>query len=138
MKHAVLRVLNGIMMILFAAAAAVQYNDPDPALWMGVYGATAVCCALFLVGWGARLLAAVLSGAYALGVLYLLTRVFGMAGFLDPTGQEMIGVTELGREMVGLLLAAGWTGVLALWGAQPESNESDGTGNAEHRSLTGA
>ena len=114
MKPAALRVLNGIMMILFAAAAAVQYNDPDSALWMAVYGAPAVCCALFLGGWRPRTLAAVLSGAYALGALYLLTRVFGMTGFLDPTGQEMIGVTEPGREMVGLLLAAGWTGLLAL------------------------
>lgn len=101
-------------MILFAAAAAVQYNDPDPALWMAAYGAAAVCCALFWVGWRTRTLAAVLSGAYALGALYLLTRVFGMTGFLDPTGQEMIGVTEPGREMVGLLLTAGWTGLLAL------------------------
>ncbi len=123
MKHTVLRILNGTMMVLFAAAAAAQYNDPDPALWMTTYGAAAVCCALFLVGWRARILAAVLGGAYALGALYLLARVYGTAGFLDPTGQEMIGVTEPGREMVGLFLAAGWTGVLALAGGQPESSD---------------
>ena len=46
--------------------------------------------------------------------LYLLIRVIGASDVLAPTGQEMIGVTEPGREMVGLLLTAGWTGVLAL------------------------
>lgn len=123
MTHTVFRVLNGLMMILFATAAAVQYNDSDPALWMAIYGAAALCCALFLVGQGPRWVAATLSGAYALGGLYLLARVFGLTGFLDPTGQEMMGVTEPGREMVGLLLTAGWTGALALWGSQPETND---------------
>jgi len=114
MTRTALHVLNGIMTVLFAAAAVVQYNDPDPLLWIAIYGAAALCCALFLFGCLPRLLAVGLSGAYALGALYLLARVVGASGFLAPTGQEMIGVTEPGREMVGLLLTAGWTGVLAL------------------------
>lgn len=114
MKRTAFHVLNGVMMILFAAAAVVQYNDTDPALWVTIYGVAAFGCALSLAGRLPRRLAGFLSGAYALGALYLLVRVVGATGFLDPTGQEMIGVTEPGREMVGLLLTAGWTGVLAL------------------------
>ena len=92
----------------------VQYNDPDPLLWIAIYGTAALCCTLFLFGCVPRLLAMGLSGAYALGALYLLVRVVRASGVLAPTRQEMIGVTEPGREMVGLLLTAGWTGLLAL------------------------
>lgn len=122
MPPPVFRVLNGLMTILFAAAAVVQFNDPDPALWIAIYGAAALCSALFLFGQCPRWMAATLSGAYTLGVLYLLAQVFGMVGFLDPTGQGMMGVTEPGREMMGLLLTAAWTGVLARWGQAPGSD----------------
>lgn len=56
-------------------AAAVQYNDPDPALWMAVYGVVALCSALYVLG-----------------------QVLTSVGFFDPTDQEMLGVTEAGRE----------------------------------------
>ena len=114
MRFAIDRLLNGLMMVLFAAAAVVQYNDPDPALWMAIYGSAALCCALDLGGrlplWAPTLLSAI----YAVGAVYLSTQVFRGVGFLDPTGQEMIGVKELGREMLGLLLTAGWTALLAV------------------------
>lgn len=121
-----LNVVNGLMMVLFAVAAIVQYNDADPGLWMTAYGAAAVCCAFFLIGRCPRWVAALLSGVYALGVLYLLAQVLGARGFMDPTGQEMLGVTEPGREMMGILLAAGWTGVLA---SQKPTTDS---GKTEH------
>jgi len=35
--------------------------------------------------------------------------------FLDETGTEMTGVVEEGREMMGLLIMAVWTGGLAWW-----------------------
>lgn len=125
MKQTATYVLNGIVMVLFAAAAVVQYNDPDPVLWMIVYGAAALCCALYLGGWRPRLFSVVLSGAYVVGALYVLPRVLSGVGFLDPTGQEMIGVTESGREMMGLLLAAGWTGMLALQGHTWDSTATE-------------
>jgi hypothetical protein len=86
MTRTALHVLNGIVTVLLAAAALVQYNDPDPLLWIAIYGAAALCCALFLFGCLPRLLAVGLSGAYALGALYLLVRVVRASGFLASTG----------------------------------------------------
>jgi hypothetical protein len=39
-----LKVLDGFLALLFLTFAIVQYNDPDPGLWMLVYGAMAVVC----------------------------------------------------------------------------------------------
>ena len=37
---------NGIMLLMFVFSAAVQFNDPDPLVWVGIYGAAAVVCGL--------------------------------------------------------------------------------------------
>lgn len=125
MQLAIDRVLNGLMTVLFASAAVVQYNDPEPALWMAIYGSAALCCALYLGGWLPVWAPTLLSALYALGALYLSAQVFGGVGFFDPTGQEMIGVREQGREMMGLLFTAGWTAVLAVQGRRRGSTEEE-------------
>ncbi|MFN7115478.1 MAG: transmembrane 220 family protein [Saprospiraceae bacterium] len=38
--------LNIILAILFLLFAIVQYNDPDPFVWIAIYGIVAVVCAL--------------------------------------------------------------------------------------------
>jgi len=38
------------MAALFAFAAAVQYNDPDPLRWMAIYGLAMLACGLALAG----------------------------------------------------------------------------------------
>ena len=35
---------NGIMLALFVFSAVVQFNDPDPLVWVAVYGAAAAVC----------------------------------------------------------------------------------------------
>jgi hypothetical protein len=106
--------LNAILLVLFAAAAAVQYNDPDPALWMTVYGAGAVCCALYAAGRLPVLMARTVALLCLAGALYRLAEIlFGPASFVDPTGQAMMGLVEETRELLGFLLTAGWTGFLA-------------------------
>lgn len=116
---------NGVMLVLFATAAIVQYNDPDPWLWMGIYGAGALCCLLYLAG---RLPTA-LSGFVAVGCLlsglFLAVRiVFGSVPFFDASGQEMMGLMEETREMFGFLITALWTGILTWRTRVPSSPAS--------------
>lgn len=41
-----IKTINIIFALLFLVAAALQYNDPDPYLWMPIYLFSAVLCAL--------------------------------------------------------------------------------------------
>lgn len=56
-----MRLLNGFFLVLFLFSAAVQYNDPDPYLWIPLYLFGALICylalrkrfvpALYIIGW---------------------------------------------------------------------------------------
>jgi hypothetical protein len=41
-----MRIFNFIFFIIFVLFAAVQYNDPDPYVWIPIYGYGAVLCFL--------------------------------------------------------------------------------------------
>lgn len=41
-----MKILNIFLSVLFFSFMIVQYNDPDPLLWMVIYGVVAVVCAL--------------------------------------------------------------------------------------------
>jgi hypothetical protein len=111
----VLRILTTLMGVCFLAAAALQYNDPDPVQWMAVYGAAALACALALFGrarwWfsvGVAVVAAVWAATLAPGVIgHVAPReLFAEAGMLAPAVEEA-------REMLGLIVVAAWMIVLA-------------------------
>ena len=96
------KLFGWIMAVLFAAGAVVQYNDPDPALWMVVYGAAAFGSAAFAMG---KLPAA---ACWGLAVL-----AFIGAGFNWPETFEGVRFTEAGmanmnieegREALGLVI----------------------------------
>jgi hypothetical protein len=101
---------------LFLYATAVQYNDPDPLRWMAAYGIGAALSGLAAVrgsvpvrlafGWAAACVVfAVLDAALGVG------QTDPMGGF--PHWGALRG--EITREVLGLLLMAGWTAVLAWW-----------------------
>jgi hypothetical protein len=65
------------MAVLFAFAAAVQYNDPDPLRWIAVYGVATLASVLALAGRLPRLLPALVG----LGALvWAGTRAPGVVG----------------------------------------------------------
>ena len=41
-----MRILNGVLCLLMLAFVAVQYNDPDAAVWMVIYALPAAWAAL--------------------------------------------------------------------------------------------
>jgi hypothetical protein len=109
------RVVNWLMAALFAAAAALQYNDPDPIQWAVLYGAAAVACVQ--VGrhrWHQILpivvgLAAAGWGGYLLPDLVDQARPDDLFKSMDDKG----GSAELAREFTGLMIVTAWMAVLA-------------------------
>lgn len=118
MRRLLFQGTNGLFLLLFVTASAVQYNDSDPWLWVSVYGAGALCCGLFLTNYLPAALSAAVTGICLLGSLYLGVRIFfGPLVFFDTTGREMMGVAEKTREMFGLLVTGLWVAILT-WRAQ--------------------
>ncbi len=45
-----MKIFNILFAIIFLSFAAVQYNDPDPLLWIFIYGAMTIICSLAAFG----------------------------------------------------------------------------------------
>lgn len=96
-----MRILSAIMTLLFIACIAVQYNDPDPLIWMLLY---AVPLGLTLLSLGGRHLVWLAAlGALAYGAAGLCWAPPYAPGYLD---------NEEAREAGGLLLSGLWMTVL--------------------------
>jgi hypothetical protein len=92
------------MTLFFLYAIAMQYNDPDPWLWMGVYGA-AFALSIASVFRRSITVAALLIGLATLAfALWYVPRVLGKQHLFD---------SEEGREMLGLFITSAWLLVLA-------------------------
>lgn len=98
------RSLNAVAFVVFSVFAALQWNDPDMAVWVMLYGYAAML-ALFA----------------ALHVKVLLPASLGVIGYalvawrLFPDGltQPWIEVAQA-REALGLGVCAAWTAFIAI------------------------
>lgn len=115
-----LRIVSLLLALVFARSVVVQANDPDPLVWMTVYGlATAMSIAAFL-----DRLPAVLPKAAAL--LFGLGLAFRITA-LPATTVGAFSLTTMGtpeieevREAWGLLTCLLWAVVLSLGGRPGE------------------
>lgn len=107
---------NGAMLLAFAFSVLVQLNDPDPLLWMLIYGAAAAACGLELFRRTNPLFPLAVSLAALTWAGTIAPRVIGKVPFAELFAEfEMknLGVEEA-REMYGLLIVAGWMAAVAV------------------------
>ena len=105
---------NVVMCFVFLAFTAVQYNDPDPYWWMPMYGSAALACFLRWRAKPVRGLAVLVALVALVWAGFLAPDVVGKVSFSEMFSSfRMISkVVEEEREMFGLLIVAGWMGVL--------------------------
>jgi hypothetical protein len=105
-----LKILDGFLTLMFVAFAAVQYNDPDPGLWMLVYGSMAVACAAAILNKFSPALMIPMAGGY---LILSALHVDGMLTWLSSPNRKMLfdniakmqyPYIEEAREFLGLLI----------------------------------
>lgn len=89
----------------------LQYNDPDPLVWMMIYGVSAVVSVYFALGKINYIVPLILGILYAVGFVYQFPNKF--EGFEIGTGD--IKNIEEGREAFGLLIMALVMFTFAIW-----------------------
>lgn len=111
-----MRWLDGSFVVLFVFAAAVQYNDPDPVVWIAGYATAAALSGLAFQGrWPVV--------PNAIAAIGFLAWFLSLAGTLPGAPSEAFtsfhmkaASHEEPREAIGLLLCAVWTAGIALRG----------------------
>ena len=99
-----MRIVNGVFTLILILFAAVQYNDPDFALWGAIYGLGAIFTAIaaFRPTMYKR---SALSGLY---VAALAASTAGLAYYWPTTAhwwmQEVWWETETAREGMGMMI----------------------------------
>jgi len=109
-----LRVVAAGMCAFFLLSTAVQYNDPDPYLWMPIYGVAAVLASMCVAG---RL--SFRPNAVALVVYIVLFAMWapalvGARREAFETWHMQSPGDEEAREAGGLAICAIWSAVLAV------------------------
>lgn len=120
MRRTIWTVANVVMLLMFVFSVAVQYNDPDPAVWMTVYGLAATACVLAIARRGHWAFPAALALACVGWAATIVPRVVGRVRFLDMFGafeMKNLGIEE-SREMYGLLIVAAWMTAVAVAAAR--------------------
>jgi membrane-bound ClpP family serine protease len=96
------KILGVLCTILFIVSAALQYNDPDPLIWILIWGLAAMISILFLLNKISFTITMILGVLSLIGFIYIYPSNF--QGFDLKNGDaESI---ELGREAFGLLIIA--------------------------------
>jgi len=119
---------NLVAALVFSLSALVQFNDPDPARWIALYGSAAVVCLAALRRWRAAPALALAVALVALGWAAALRGVLRRIVFSDlfRAMKAETPAIEESREFLGLLIVAGWMIALAAVASRPSwSGRSD-------------
>lgn len=106
----ILRSVNIVLTLWFLLNAVLQFNDPDPLLWIAVYGTVAIIAGLAVFRQFYLPLITVTLVVCLAGSLYLLPSVFELFLHHEP-GELLSGMSpdrpyvEEARESLGLLIA---------------------------------
>jgi hypothetical protein len=105
-----MKVVNFFLAVVFVLFAFVQVNDPDPVIWILIYGAMAVICVLAMFSFYPRKF---LIGLLVLFVLYGLVFIPGVIEWLKQDNKSALfdeiakmrhPYIEETREFLGLFI----------------------------------
>lgn len=112
----ILKYVNYVMIVAFLFSVIVQYNDPDPLVWMMIYGAAMIACILFALGKLPSFLPGIILSIAVIWAFTIAAEVVGKVGFseLFQAFEMKDERVEVGREFGGLLIIVFWMSVLTI------------------------
>ncbi len=106
------KTLSAIFGLLFVLFAALQYNDPDPEVWIPIYGLAAIACFMAYAGVGRWWFFTAMAVMYVVAAMYQWPPKF--EGFLfSEVGMRSMNI-EMAREAGGLAICAVIMGLIAV------------------------
>lgn len=105
-----MKIVNFILAVMFLVFAFVQINDPDPILWILIYGAMAAVCIMAIFEYYIPVLMAVLAAGY---LIYCIVLWPGISVWLASDDKAMLFddiakmqnlYIEESREFLGLVI----------------------------------
>ncbi len=111
------KIVSIVFGLLFLLFAAFQYNDPDPEVWIPIYGFAAMACVMAYAGVGKWWFFIGMAVIYVAAAIYQWPPVF--EGFLfNEVGMRSMNI-EMAREAGGLAICAVVMILLAVLSRQP-------------------
>lgn len=107
-----LKTLSILFGLLFALFAAFQYNDPDPQVWIPIYGAAVVACLMAYTGMGRWWFFVGMAILYSVAAVYQWPPSFE-GFFFGEMKMHSMNIEEA-RESGGLAICATAMVVLAI------------------------
>ena len=104
-----MKIVNGILTLIFILFAAVQINDPDPIQWIIIYGIVAVISGLAIVG---KYNKSIILFVISVCIIWMATLIHGVVDWVNNGMPSITGAmkaesphVEYLREFLGLLIA---------------------------------
>jgi hypothetical protein len=107
-----MRRVAAVMSVVFALAAFVQWNDPDPLLWIALYGLAAALSLSAAAGRFWLWPSAAAAALYLAGMLSLLPALADARASAFTAWKMRDASDEEAREALGLAICAVWMIVL--------------------------
>lgn len=105
-----MKIFNITFAIIFLLFAAVQYNDPDPFLWIAIYGMMTIVCGLAATGRYYKVIMIALMAGYVVYAALLLPACLtwlqseDRSLLFDDIAKMQFPYIEETREFLGLLI----------------------------------
>jgi hypothetical protein len=105
-----MRILNFLLALMFLVFAFLQVNDPDPAIWILIYGAMSVVCVMAIFEYYNRKLLIALAMLYSVYCYFLWP---GVSEWLQHEDKSVLfnemnvdyPFIEESREFLGLIIS---------------------------------
>ena len=121
-----MKIISSILALMFLAFVVVQFNDPDPVLWILIYGAMVAVCVLSVFNKYYKMLIVVLAAGY---LVYCIILFPGLVQWLKSEDKSLLFddiakmqhlYIEESREFLGLVICLLVLGVYWIRGSSSE------------------